>query len=38
MLLVIADTSPIRYLVQIDQVDLLAQLFEKILLPTIVAE
>lgn len=38
MLLVIADTSPIRYLVQIDQIELLIRLFEKILIPTVVAE
>jgi len=30
MLLVVADTSPIRYLVQIDQIDLLARLFEEV--------
>jgi len=28
MLLVIADTSPIRYLIQIDQIDLLVSVFE----------
>ena len=37
MLLVIADTGPIRYLVQIDQIDLLARLFENIVIPAIVA-
>jgi len=38
MLLVIADTSPIRYLVQIGQIDLLCQLFEKVSIPIEVAE
>jgi predicted nucleic acid-binding protein len=38
MLLVIADTSPVRYLVQIGQIDLLERLFEKIMLPSIVAD
>ena len=36
MRLVVADTSPIRYLVQIDQIELLPQLFEKIFIPCIV--
>ena len=38
MLLVIADTSPVRYLVQIGRIELLARLFEEIKLPSIVAE
>jgi predicted nucleic acid-binding protein len=38
MLLVVADTSPIRYLVQIDQIELLTRLFQKILIPSIVAD
>ncbi|SPE26778.1 Pin domain nucleic acid-binding protein (fragment) [Candidatus Sulfopaludibacter sp. SbA6] len=38
MRLVVADTSPIRYLVQIGQIDLLPRLFEKIFLPAAVAE
>jgi predicted nucleic acid-binding protein len=38
MLLVVADTSPIRYLVQIDQIDLLARLFEEIVVPLVVAD
>lgn len=37
MLLVIADTSPVRYLVQIGQIDLLPRLFGRIMLPAIVA-
>jgi len=37
MLLVIADTSPVRYLAQIGRIDLLARLFDKIMLPSIVA-
>jgi predicted nucleic acid-binding protein len=36
MLLVVADTSPIRYLVQIGHIMLLPQLFEKIFIPSIV--
>jgi predicted nucleic acid-binding protein len=38
MLLVIADTSPVRYLVQIGQIDVLARLFEEIKLPSAEAE
>jgi predicted nucleic acid-binding protein len=38
MLLVVADTSPIRYLVQIGHIDLLPRLFEKLLVPGIVAD
>jgi len=38
MLLVVADTSPIRYLVQIDHIELLAQLFGRVLIPTVVAQ
>lgn len=38
MLLVISDTSPVRYLVQIGQIDLLARLFDKVMLPSIVAD
>lgn len=37
MLLVIADTSPIRYLVQIGHIDLLHNLFESVSIPTEVA-
>lgn len=36
MLLVVADTSPIRYLVQIGHIGLLPQLFEKIFIPSLV--
>ena len=36
MRLVVADTSPLRYLVQIDQIELLPQLFEKIFIPSVV--
>jgi predicted nucleic acid-binding protein len=36
MRLVVADTSPLRYLVQIDEIDLLPKLFENIFIPTIV--
>jgi predicted nucleic acid-binding protein len=38
MRLVVADTSPIRYPVQIGQIDLLPSLFEKIFLPLVVAD
>jgi predicted nucleic acid-binding protein len=38
MLLVVADTSPIRYLVQIGQIDLLARIFEEIVIPAVVAD
>src|SRR5262249_52816608 len=33
MLLVVADTSPLRYLVQIGEIEILSQLFEKIFIP-----
>ncbi len=38
MRLVVADTSPLRYLVQIDQIDLLPRLFQKIFIPSVVYE
>jgi predicted nucleic acid-binding protein len=38
MLLVIADTSPIRYLAQIGHIDFLHRLFEKVSIPREVAE
>jgi predicted nucleic acid-binding protein len=38
MRLVVADTSPIRYLVRIGKIDLLPHLFEKIFLPSVVAD
>jgi predicted nucleic acid-binding protein len=38
MRLVVADTSPLRYLAQIDQIELLPRLFEKILVPSIVCD
>jgi len=38
MFLVVADTSPIRYLVQIDQIELLPRLFGRVLIPTVVAQ
>ncbi|MBI4904362.1 MAG: DUF3368 domain-containing protein [Acidobacteria bacterium] len=38
MLLVIADTSPIRYLAHIGEIDLLHRLFETVSIPTEVAE
>ena len=34
MLLVVADTSPLRYLVEIDQIGLLPLLFENIFIPS----
>ena len=38
MRLVVADTSPLRYLVQIGQIGLLPQLFEKVFVPSVVSE
>ncbi len=38
MVIVVADTSPLRYLVQIDQIQLLPRLFEKILIPSVVSD
>jgi predicted nucleic acid-binding protein len=38
MLIVVADTSPLRYLVQIDHIQLLPRLFEKILIPSVVSD
>jgi predicted nucleic acid-binding protein len=38
MPLVVADTSPLRYLVQIDQIDLLTRLFSKVTIPVVVFE
>jgi len=38
MLLVIADTSPVRYLIQIGHINLLAGLFGKVMLPSIVSD
>ena len=36
MLLVVADTGPIRYLVEIGHIGILPQLFERILIPSLV--
>lgn len=36
MRLVVADTSPLRYLVQIDEIEPLPKLFDRIFVPTIV--
>ena len=38
MLIVVADTSPLRYLVQFDQIQLLPRLLEKILIPSVVSD
>jgi predicted nucleic acid-binding protein len=38
MRVVVADTSPLRYLVQIEQIELLPRLFEKIFIPSIVLD
>jgi predicted nucleic acid-binding protein len=38
MRLVVSGTSPIRYLVRIGQIDLLPRLFERILIPSVVAD
>lgn len=36
MRLVVADTRPLRYLLQIEQIELLPRLFEKIFIPSVV--
>jgi predicted nucleic acid-binding protein len=36
MFLVVADTSPIRYLVKIGHIGLLPQLFERVFIPSLV--
>jgi predicted nucleic acid-binding protein len=36
MRLVVADTSPLRYLLQIEQIEILPRLFEKIFIPSVV--
>ncbi|MGD0301144.1 MAG: hypothetical protein ABSE86_29040 [Bryobacteraceae bacterium] len=38
MLIVVADTSPLHYLVQIDHIQLLPRLFGKILIPSVVSD
>jgi predicted nucleic acid-binding protein len=38
MLLVVADTGPIRYLVEIGHVGILPQLFERIFIPSLVCD
>ena len=38
MRIVVADTSPLRYLVQIDQIELLPRLFEKIFIHSVVRD
>ncbi len=38
MLLVVADTSPIHYLVQIGHIGIVPQLFEKIFIPSLVCD
>jgi predicted nucleic acid-binding protein len=38
MRLVVADTSPLRYLVQIDQIEMLPRLFEKIFIPSVACD
>ena len=38
MRLVVADTSPLRYLVQIDEIELLPRLFEKVFVPSILCD
>lgn len=37
MTVVVADTSPLNYLIQIDEVDLLARLYRHVLIPDVVA-
>lgn len=36
MLLVVADTGPLRYLIEIGHIEILPRLFQKILVPTLV--
>jgi predicted nucleic acid-binding protein len=38
MRIVVADTSPVRYLVRIGEIDLLSRLFKKIFVPSVVAD
>ena len=38
MQLVIADTSPINYLILIEHIDILPALFEKVILPSVVRD
>jgi predicted nucleic acid-binding protein len=38
MRLVVADTSPVRYLVRIGEIDLLPRLFERVFIPSVVAD
>jgi len=38
MILVVADTSPIHYLVQIGAVDVLARLFDQVIIPRAVLQ
>lgn len=37
-MIVVSDTSPINYLLLIDQIDLLPRLFEQIMIPDIVRD
>jgi predicted nucleic acid-binding protein len=37
-MIVIADTSPINYLLLIDQIDLLPRLFQQIVIPDVVRD
>ena len=38
MRLVVADTSPLRYLAQINEIELLPRLFENVFIPSIVRD
>jgi predicted nucleic acid-binding protein len=38
MLLVVADTSPVRYLIQIDKIEVVHLLFQSVTLPSVVAQ
>ena len=38
MLVVVADTSPVRYLIQIDKIELIHSLFQNVTLPSVVAQ
>jgi predicted nucleic acid-binding protein len=37
MAIVIADSGPLRYLIQIDHIDLLPRLFQRVFIPPVIA-
>jgi len=38
MAVVVADAGPLRYLIQIDQIDLLPRLFQRVFIPRVIVE